>query len=193
MKRPVLPKGPKEPNDITRRVPKIDLTNMTINDIDAEPEDDEWLDPLIAMALEQAKESGLDSLDIETQLKMMDYFVSQPGSTEDRVGERRIMALEGWDQDRQKIADEIDRLVDQERVNYLELPVTEIPTKQQLEASETGGIAKIPSNQLAHGEWYAIPLLYTCSYSYSAFRTLQFHFHSLSFIVTCSVLIGEKC
>ena len=164
------PKGPKEPNDITRRIPKIDLNNIDITDVDAEPEDDEWLDPLIALALEQAKQRGkygntpstapamLKDLDVETQLKMMDYFVSQPGSTEDLVGERRILALEmdreATPDDRQRFLDEIDQMIDHERINYLELPDTVIPTMQEMEASETGGIGKIPSNQLAHGDWY---------------------------------------
>jgi hypothetical protein len=171
------PKGPKEPNDITRRVPTIDLNKIEITNVDAEPEDDEWLDPLIALALQQAKQRGkygsggtgggttttapamLKDLDVETQLKMMDYFVSQPGSTEDRVGERRILALEmdreaATPEDRQRFLDEIDQMIEYERINYLELPETVVPTMQQLEASETGGIGKIPSNQLAHGDWY---------------------------------------
>jgi small subunit ribosomal protein S5 len=159
LKRPVPPKGPREPNDITRPIPKIDLNKIEITDVDAEPEDDEWLDPLIALALEQVqqKSSGMiQEMDVETQLKMMDYFVSQPGSTEDLVGERRILSLEGWSGgDRQRLVDDIDRLVETERVQYLELPRTEIPTSQELAASETGGIARIPSNQLAHGDWYA--------------------------------------
>jgi len=212
-------KGPKEPNDITRRIPKIDLTtqlkNLTITDIDAEPEDDEWLDPLIALAVERIQQQERNSdgtrkvdLDIETQLKMMDYFVSPPGSTEDMVGERRILSLEGWgnnsnrshqgkdpseassssttstDDNRQRLIDEVDRLVEEERIKYLELPETQVPTPQELAASETGGIAKIPSNQLAHGDWYVWSFfvflvfksssgIYVVDYRLLSFRTFR--------------------
>lgn len=146
----VVVKGPKEPYDITRRVPKIDLSQIEITDVDSELEDDAWLDPLIAQALEQAQASGLDDLDVETQLKMMDYFVSQPGSTEDLVGERRIYSLE---QQSQAMQDQIEEMIHKERIDYLELPETSIPTAEEMEASEATGSARIPPNQLAHGSW----------------------------------------
>lgn len=64
--------------------------------------------------------AAVADLDVETQLKMMDYFVSAPGSTEDLVGERRALSLESWDgTDRQALQEEIDRLIHQERIEII--------------------------------------------------------------------------
>jgi hypothetical protein len=154
LKRFKAPKGPREPNDISRPIPKIDLSKISVTD--SSEDDDDWSDlgPMMMAAIQKARHDGGADLDIETQLKMMDYFTSAPGSTEDQVGERRALSLESWDgKDRQAVQDEIDRLIHRERVDYLELPESDIPTPEEIELADAGGSRQIPSNQLAHGAW----------------------------------------
>lgn len=153
-------KGPKEPFDISKRAPKIDLSNIKINKTEPEIEDDEYdatfggavfHHPQLDIALQMAKR---DDLDIETQLKMIDYFTSPEGSTEDLVGERRIMALEALEeQDRDTLMREITQMVEKQSVDYLELPKSDIYTKEDLENAQTVGTTRVPANQLAHGDW----------------------------------------
>jgi len=150
-------KGPKEPFDISRPIPKVDFSNITVTDTEEDDEDVDDLSafgPMMKAALQKARYDGATDLDAETYLKMMDYFSAAPGSTEDLVGERRVLALESWDgTDRQAIQDEIDRLVEKERLDYLELPKSEIPDLSAMEQASRGGNSRVPPNQLAHGTW----------------------------------------
>lgn len=167
LKRTKPVKGPKEPNDVSRTISKIDFSKIDITDVDDEPLDD-WSDlgPLMTAAIQKARHetaasaSASGPLDVETQLKMMDYFISAPGSTEDLVGERRALSLESWDgQDRDAIEREIDRLIHQERIDYMELPELDVPTLAEMEQESGTGSNKVPTNQLAHGDWYVQLLL----------------------------------
>jgi len=189
LKRVKAPAGPREPNDISRPIPKLDFSNISITDVDDDDDDDDDLSdfgPLLA-AIQKARHDATagnrsTDLDVETQLKMMDYFVSAPGSTEDLVGERRALALESWDgQDRETFQAEIDRLVHQERIDYLGLPETEVPTTAEMEAAETGGISRVPFNQLAHGAWYVVVLFHF--FIYLIFHYDRMHLLTLIFII----------
>ena len=155
-------KGKKEPNDVsTPPRPTIDFSNIKITDVEDEGGEytaEELLaefGPLAGGALNmerRAMESG--ELDIEAQLKMMDYFTSAPGSTEDMVAERRILAMETPDeQERLALMAEIDRLVEEERLKDMDLPHTEAITLEDLEKEQNSGATEVPQNQLAHGEW----------------------------------------
>jgi hypothetical protein len=152
-------KGPKEPFDISKRVPQIDFSNIPITDVDDDDVDDDddslggvLNHPQLNIALQMARR---DDLDIETQLKMMDYFTSAPGSTEDLVGERRIMALEALEgQDRDALLADMNQMVEKERLDYMELPETEHVNLEELKQADSGGSTRIPHNQLAHGDWY---------------------------------------
>jgi len=157
MKKSKKAKGPKEPNDISIR-PRIDLSNIRITDV---PDGEEQpitdlgeLGPLAAAAMQMTRR---DDMDIETQLKMMDYFTSAPGSTEDLVGERRALAFDlGEGQDRESFLAEMDRIVEQESLDYLELPKSDYYTEEEFQkkaANQDGVTDRIPPNQLAHGEW----------------------------------------
>ena len=149
-------KGPKEPYDVSKHIPKIDMSKIKVTDLGDQEDDDALmgigaLHPQLNIALQMAQR---EDLDVETQLKMMDYFLSEEGSTEDLVGERRIMALETLaEEDRDQILAEMQALVDQESLDYMELPESEHMTMEDLKKSETGGTSKIPANQLAHGDW----------------------------------------
>ncbi len=97
--------------------------------------------------------------DIEAHLRMMDFFTSPPGSTEDLVGARRAVALEALpDEDVSTIMEEIDRLVEEERVNYMDLPPTDPISLLDLKNEESTGSNQIPKTQLAHGDWYVVVL-----------------------------------
>ena len=155
-------RGVKDPNDVsTPPRPTIDFSNIKITDAGEEEEyssPDELLAEfgnLAGGALKMAqRELEQGEMDIETKLKMMDYFTSAPGSTEDLVGERRILALETPDeQERLALMAEIDRLVEQERLDNMELPATEPITVEELENEQSAGSTHIPHNQLAHGDW----------------------------------------
>ncbi len=163
--------GPKEPNDIKTPLPKIDKSQIRIRDtLDAEEEDD--LTPLgtlmggtlralrdeaaaAAAAAAQANTVDLDS--IESKLKIMDFFTSADGSTEDLVGARRAVSAETYDHSNvsaEEMLLKIDQLVDQERFDYMELPKTEVSISSSGDSSEDlGATSQIPHNQLAHGDW----------------------------------------
>ena len=105
------------------------------------------------------------------------------------MGERRALSLESWDgTDRQALQDEIDRLIHQERIDYLELPdSSDLPAVAEMEAAEISGRRQIPSNQLAHGAWYVrerwIVVIVDISH-----LTLNHPFYSC-----CFLSVGEKC
>eukprot|EP00529_Nitzschia_sp_RCC80_P020859 CAMPEP_0113473082 /NCGR_PEP_ID=MMETSP0014_2-20120614/17855_1 /TAXON_ID=2857 /ORGANISM="Nitzschia sp." /LENGTH=401 /DNA_ID=CAMNT_0000365827 /DNA_START=282 /DNA_END=1487 /DNA_ORIENTATION=+ /assembly_acc=CAM_ASM_000159 len=161
-------KGPKDPNDVSTPFPKVDFGNIRITDVDEGDEvvsDDSTVnpfveDPLMSSAIEMLR-AGTNStatsgneLDIESQLKMMDFFTSAPGSTEDLVGSRRAVALEALEgEDPDQILQKIDEIVEQERLRYMDLPPTELITQAEMEKEASTGSTKIPPNQLAHGDW----------------------------------------
>jgi hypothetical protein len=151
-------KGPKEPLDVTRSVPTIDMSNIKISDA-TEEDELEAFGPMAADAIRLARRQILnpqeDPLDVETQMKMMDYFTAAPGSTEELVGERRALAYDMWDhEDRDEYAKGIDSMIDEERVDGLELDPLERVT--DAEVGENSDSVRIPENQLAHGEWYVL-------------------------------------
>jgi len=180
--------GKKEPFDIKTAIPKIDKSQIRITDVDADDddclldaddaEDDDLseLGTLMGGALrslrhkqEQQQQqnetdsSGMD--DIENQLRVMDYFVAEDGSTSDLMGSRRAVSSETYSGNKQEANDmlrRIDELVDQERFDYMELPKTDNLTGNNDDKDDTGTagsaggagtINQIPANQLAHGEW----------------------------------------
>lgn len=155
--------GKKEPNDVsTPPRPSIDFSNIKITDVIDEGGEytaEELIaefGPLAGGALNmERREMENGEFDIEAQLKMMDYFISAPGSTEDLVAERRILAMETPDeQERLVLIQEIDRLVEEERLRDMDLPHTEPITLEDLEKEQSTGATEVPQNQLAHGEWY---------------------------------------
>jgi hypothetical protein len=155
-------RGPKDPNDhSTPPRPSIDFSNIKITDVveeDGEYSPEELIaefGSLAGGALNmERRELEQGELDLETQLKMMDYFTSAPGSTEDLVGERRILAMETPDEkEKAALMAKIDRLVDEERLYNMELPTTEPITVEDMEKEQSSGSTSIPHNQLAHGDW----------------------------------------
>ena len=156
-------KGKKEPNDISTPVrPTIDFSNIKITDVI--DEGDEYtaeqliaeFGPMAGGALNmERREMEFGALDLEAQLKMMDYFTSAPGSTEDLVAERRILAMETPDEEeRAALIAEIERLVEEERLKDMNLPSTELITLEEMEKEQNSGATEVPQNQLAHGEWW---------------------------------------
>mmetsp|Transcript_22788 Transcript_22788/g.26361 ORF Transcript_22788/g.26361 Transcript_22788/m.26361 type:complete len:473 (+) Transcript_22788:132-1550(+) len=105
-------------------------------------------------------DDGMD--DIENKLRLMDYFVSEDGSTTDLQGTRRAVSMEtysGNPQDAQAMLERIETVVDDERFNYMELPKTNTFSENENDdaieksAGAAGAIDQIPHNQLAHGDW----------------------------------------
>jgi small subunit ribosomal protein S5 len=144
--------------------PKMDVTGaardrMTITDVTMEDDEEYDLGPLMDGALQSFRrakvyDTGSMDLDVEAQLKMMDYFTSDLGSTEDLVGARRAVALEAFEgEDPAHIMAQIDRMVDQERTEYMDLPPTDPIRLDDLEKESNKGSNQIPPNQLAHGDW----------------------------------------
>ena len=159
---PKKAKGPKEPNDVTRRVPQIDMSKIKITDSpsgdDDEDEEDgfELFDPFPSTVLQMIREGKDEHFDdIETQLRLMDYYTSEPGSTEDLVGQRRALAMGMLDkEDGDAYLEDIEKQIDEIRIQNLRLPKTDAVTKEELEQEEAGGLDnQIPPNQLAHGDW----------------------------------------
>lgn len=160
--------GPKEPNDIKTALPRIDRLQVRIRDaLDADEEDDlTSFGPLMGGALRALRQEAAgtnllggpnDSDNLESRLRMMDFFTSVDGSTEDLVGARRAVAADttGGPAEASAMLRRIDELVDEERFEYMELPKTEDLNNNNSESSggEDGNSGMIPHNQLAHGEW----------------------------------------
>jgi hypothetical protein len=171
--RPKKIPGPKEPNDIKTPLPRIDRSQIRIRDtLDADEEDD--LTPLgtlmggalRALRAEAGGNAGtgigavsdydLDA--VESKLRTMDFFTSADGSTEDLVGARRAVAAETYDHSGtspEEMLQRIEDLVDEERVEYMDLPKTEFAAAATRggDSENLGATAQIPRNQLAHGDW----------------------------------------
>jgi small subunit ribosomal protein S5 len=156
------PKGPKESFDVSRPIPKIDLnTDMHISDVGESDEMNDWesLGPLMGGALrtmraQQQRSSSGNITDVEAQLRMMDFFTSDDGSTEDLVGSRRAVAMEALEgESTDTILAEIDRLVDEERILYMDLPKSDPIGMNDTMNQSNQGSSQIPHNQLAHGDW----------------------------------------
>jgi hypothetical protein len=188
------PKGVKDPNDASRPLPKVKFSDIRITDVDdLDPEEGSMepflSDPLMSNAIEMLRSGAASAgasggvgrhgkvtmsgneLDIESQLKMMDFFTSAPGSTEDLVGARRAVSLEALPhEDPNAILQQIDRLVEQERLQYMDLPPTDLVTIDEMNQDATTGSTRIPPNQLAHGDWY-VSLRFSCNIPAVYFRT----------------------
>jgi hypothetical protein len=156
-------KGLKEPFDISRSPRRI-VTPADIKITDATEEDElDAFGPLAADAIRLARKHGDDlftggkpgsKYDVETQLRMMDYFTSAPGSTEDLVGERRALAFDMWDfEDRDHYATAVAEMIEEERIRSLEMAPTQRERDEDLEPEIDSSETSIPSSQLAHGEW----------------------------------------
>ena len=175
--------GIKEPFDIKTPIPKINKSQIKVTDclLDADENEDDDLTELGTLmggalrslrAEQQAKESSSNSNpsssnqqqqdELEKQLRVMDFFISADGSTEDLIGSRRAVTADSPLIDADTMLDRIDSLVDQERFEYMELPKTDHITQADIlkgnDASSGGKgggntIGQIPANQLAHGDW----------------------------------------
>ena len=145
----VTQKGPKSGWDVSKPVPTIDLDNIPISDATAEDELDAF-GPIMSDAIRYAR-SG-KSMDIEDQLRAMDYITAAPGSTEELVGERRAMAYDLWDhEDRAMFDQELSQFLEQTRIENMELDPVEPP--KDIERPGEDGAVRIPETQLAHGDW----------------------------------------
>jgi hypothetical protein len=163
--KPKQVKGPKEPYDVSTPIPRIDLNQIKITNVDADKDEDyELFGPMIGDAIrslrlqEKRRRQNQPLLDganeIEAQLRVMDFLTSLPGSTEDLVGSRRAVAMEAYEGEQpDAIMAEIDRLVEQERTDYMELPPTDPISIEDIQKADNSGSSQIPLNQLAHGEW----------------------------------------
>ena len=160
--RPIKKKGPMDPY-ITENPfdKKIVLGQVE----DASDELEETYGPFGADAIrhtiKEREERGGKPLDPEELLRMADYITAEAGSTEDLVGERRALALDGWDdEDREEYLKELDDFVEKERVNQMEF------NESEAKYSYTGEEGKDVDddyeedpedqrdiNQIAFGDW----------------------------------------
>ena len=197
-------KGPKDPNDVSTSFPKIDFSNIRITEtvdegnevVSDDPTVNPFVDdPLMSSAIEMLRAGAAsrnnnstfatttsgNELDIESQLKMMDFFTSAPGSTEDLVGARRAVALEALEgEDPDQILQKIDEIVEQERLRYMDLPPTELITLDEMNNESSTGSTRIPPNQLAHGDWCVLICVCVCVYFCLTLDSLLFWFHPFS-------------
>jgi hypothetical protein len=116
----------------------------------------------------ERNERGGEPLSVEELLRMVDYYTTEEGTTEDLVGERRALALTAWDEkDRVQFMKGLDEFIEEQRIKSMELDglesdeeedeldqMTEEEEVQLLEEQDTesGGKKKDP-NQLAFGDW----------------------------------------
>jgi hypothetical protein len=91
--------------------------------------------PELADALRDRQRTARQgNVTVEEYLKMADYITSEPGSMEELQGERRALALDAWDEeDRKTFLENIDALIEEERVKSLELGDIEFPEEEEEE------------------------------------------------------------
>jgi small subunit ribosomal protein S5 len=102
---------------------------------------------------------------VEEDLRMMDYYLSQNGSLEDMVGERRGLAKEFDNElERAEYLDWLQRIEDEDRRGEMRLDPPDPLTEHETLFSPYGGAdddddtdkdpeTYLDPNQLAHGEW----------------------------------------
>jgi len=159
--RPIKKKGPMDPY-ITENPfdKKIVLGQVE----DASDELEETYGPFAADAIrhtiKEREERGGKPLDPEELLKMADYITAEEGSTEDLVGERRALALDGWDdEDREEYLQEVNEFVEEERIKQMGLDEQEANNSYTGEADDDEDEdyedpeEQRDINQIAHGDW----------------------------------------
>lgn len=130
--------------------------------------------PEIADALrDRARAKRLGSeLSVDEYLQMADYMTSEPGTLEEKQGERRALALDAWDEeDRRVFVESLDELIEAARVEDLGLGDLEYEEEDEGASTKNAAMARIDEEieemeeevdeegelidplQLAHGEW----------------------------------------
>jgi hypothetical protein len=110
---------------------------------------------------------------VEEYLQMADYITAEPGTLEEKLGERRALALDPWgeDEDRDTFLQTVDELVEEARIEDLNLGAneydddTENETPREKATREMNDYIRdlegevdeegepIDPLRLAHGEW----------------------------------------
>ncbi len=158
--RPIKRKGPMDPYMIENPFDK----KIVIGEYeDASDELEETYGPFGADAIrhtiKEREERGGRPLDPEELLKMADYLTAESGTTEDLVGERRALALDGWDDDdREDYLREVDEFVEQERIKQMGFEEAEKAYSHTGEEIESEDDEIDPEderdiNQIAFGDW----------------------------------------
>ena len=175
--RPLTARGAK------RSGPKDPLTDDSMgkqlatlgNHVDGRDSLERDFGPEIADALrDRARAKRLGSeLSVDEYLQMADYMTSEPGTLEEKQGERRALALDAWDEeDRRVFVESLDELIEAARVEDLGLGDLEYEEEDEGASTKNAAMARIDEEieemeeevdeegelidplQLAHGEWY---------------------------------------
>ena len=110
---------------------------------------------------------------VEEYLQMADYITAEPGTLEEKLGERRALALDPWDEDedRDTFLQTVDELVEEARIEDLNLGANEYDDETENETPRDKATREmsdyirdlegevdeegepIDPLRLAHGEW----------------------------------------
>mmetsp|Transcript_19592 Transcript_19592/g.27191 ORF Transcript_19592/g.27191 Transcript_19592/m.27191 type:complete len:422 (+) Transcript_19592:235-1500(+) len=152
-----LPKGPDK------------IAPFPLDDTD-EDEYDSWEDaygPYAADAIKahrreeefQKKLGGENGEDVsphdpvEADMRWADYMAAAHGSTEQRVAERRALAMGTWDeQDRKDFQQDLDKFVEEQRIADMEIEDDNVQVPEDQLIKDDNDQGEDP-NRLAHGEW----------------------------------------
>jgi small subunit ribosomal protein S5 len=169
--RPIKP-GPKKAVDAVRGNPHhkfVDLEKPTEDPVDEFDANFGKLGGDYVRQLRKEREEAFKSKQgyydaAEEDLRMMDYYLSQNGSLEDMVGERRGLAKEFDNElERAEYLDWLQRIEDEDRRGEMRLDPHDPLTEHETLFSPYGGDDEdeadkdpetyLDPNQLAHGEW----------------------------------------
>lgn len=122
-------------------------------------------DPDLLEAIRERRRDNRNGggITIEEKLRIADYLTAAPGSLEEMQGERRILALEGMDDEaRKSFHNNMNRLVEDLTLDSLQLGENEYPDEEEVDDSK--GSDKLPEEvdrrgqpvdplRLAFGQW----------------------------------------
>lgn len=169
--RPIQPRGVKKRPPMDPRLPLSNEENAEgIFELGGYKSDDPLVQnfgPMTAEAIRHLERieqhGGVDPTSTEDHLTMADYITAEPGTTEELMGERRGLAMDGLDEkEREEFLNEVDKVINEEWVREMNLGHIEYKDEDIKEEDDGFDVEEevdengepIDPMQMIQGEWY---------------------------------------